>query len=149
MLRNLGLGLAAILFSATLAGAGFAAEINKTLLGNAIEGYDPVAYHIQGKPVEGSGDFTHDWGGATWRFASAENRDLFAADPEKYAPAYGGYCAYGVAQGYKVDIDPQAWSVVDGTLYLNYSKGVQQTWEEDIPGYLAQADAEWPALSAE
>lgn len=146
MIRKLGLGLAALLFGATLAGAALAAEINTTFLGNAIEGYDPVAYHTQGKPVEGSGDFTHEWKGATWRFASAENRDLFAADPEKYAPAYGGYCAYGVSQGYLVEIDPAAWSVVDGTLYLNYSMSVQDTWEQDIPGYLELADTKWPGL---
>ncbi|MDA0704744.1 MAG: YHS domain-containing (seleno)protein [Proteobacteria bacterium] len=149
MFRKLGLGLAAVLVAATLAGAGLAAEINKTLLGNAIEGFDPVAYHLQAMPVEGSSDFTHDWGGATWRFASAENRDLFAANPEKYAPAYGGYCAYGVTQDALVGIDPDAWSIVNGTLYLNYSKDVQKTWEQDIPGYLKIADEKWPALAGE
>jgi YHS domain-containing protein len=149
MLRKLGLGLAAVLCAAALSGAGLAAEGNKTLLGNAIEGYDPVAYHTQGMPVEGSGDFTLEWGGATWRFASAENRDLFAADPEKYAPAYGGYCAYGMAQGYKVDIDPDAWSVVDGTLYLNVNKDIQATWEQNIPGYIKMADKNWVELSKE
>jgi YHS domain-containing protein len=110
----------------------------------AIRGYDPVAYFTDAKPVEGSDKFTHTWKGATWRFASAENRDRFVAAPEKYAPQYGGYCAYGVAGGYTVSIDPAAWSVVDGKLYLNYSRGVQSDWNKDIPGYIRKADANWP-----
>jgi len=112
----------------------------------AIRGYDPVAYFVQGKPVQGSGQFTHQWRGANWRFASAENRDRFAATPEKYAPQYGGYCAYGVAQGYAVKIEPEAWSIVDGKLYLNYSLGVQEDWKQDVPGYLRKADANWPKV---
>ncbi len=110
----------------------------------AIRGYDPVAYFIQGKPVQGSKQYTYQWRGANWRFASAENRDRFAAMPEKYAPQYGGYCAYGVAQGYAVKIEPEAWSIVDGKLYLNYSLGVQEDWKQDVPGYLRRADANWP-----
>jgi len=110
----------------------------------AIRGYDPVAYFIQSKPVQGSKQYTYQWRGANWRFASAENRDRFAAMPEKYAPQYGGYCAYGVAQGYAVKIEPEAWSIVDGKLYLNYSLGVQEDWKQDVPGYLRRADANWP-----
>ena len=113
--------------------------------GTAINGYDPVAY-FDGGPVEGSSDFTHDWNGATWRFASAENRDRFAADPEAFAPQYGGYCAWAVAQGYTASTDPEAWSVVDGKLYLNYSKSVQAQWEGDIPGNIAKGDANWPSV---
>src|SRR3970040_2455858 len=86
----------------------------------AIRGHDPVAYFDQKGPVKGSKQFTHQWNGAAWYFASAENRDKFAAEPERHAPRYGGYCAYAVAQGYTADIDPSAWSIVDGTLYLNY-----------------------------
>ena len=112
----------------------------------AILGYDPVAYFTDGRAVEGKPAFEQRWNGAVWRFASAANRDAFAKDPERYAPRYGGYCAYGVAQGYAVKIDPQAWSVVGGKLYLNYSKGVQATWSKDVPGYIAQADAKWPAV---
>jgi YHS domain-containing protein len=112
----------------------------------AIRGYDPVAYFIQGKPLEGSKQFTHQWRGAHWRFASAENRDRFAAMPNKYAPQYGGYCAYGVAQGYAVKIEPEAWSIVEGRLYLNYSVGVQGDWKEDIPGYISKANANWPQV---
>jgi YHS domain-containing protein len=112
----------------------------------AIRGFDPVAYFADSRPVKGSDQFTHRWKGATWRFASAENRDRFAAAPEKYAPQYGGYCAYGVAQNYAVSIDPQAWSIVEGKLYLNYSRGVRDTWNKDIPGYIGKADANWPAV---
>lgn len=120
------------------------APIYSSFLGAAIQGYDPVAYFTEGRPVEGSRQFTHQWNGATWRFASAANRDRFAASPEKYAPQYGGYCAYGVAHGYTVKIDPQAWSVVDGRLYLNYSPAVQADWKKDVPGYIRRADANWP-----
>lgn len=120
--------------------------VNKTLLGNAIDGYDPVAWHLLGMPVQGSKKYTVDWQGATWRFANPEHRDLFASDPEKYAPAFGGYCAYGVSQGVKVDFDPDAWAVVDGQLYLNISLDIQKRWERDIPGFIAQANQNWPKL---
>ncbi|MEM7508535.1 MAG: YHS domain-containing (seleno)protein [Pseudomonadota bacterium] len=112
--------------------------------GRAIRGTDPVAYFTEGKPVAGDSAFTHDWNGATWRFASAENRDAFAAKPESYAPQYGGYCAWAVAQGYTASTDPDAWDIVDGKLYLNYSKDVQSRWHRDVPGYIAKGDANWP-----
>lgn len=147
MLRQLAITVAAATMTIFLAGQAYAdGPINKTWLGNAIEGYDAVAYHTQGRPVEGSRDFVHEWMDATWRFASAENRDLFASDPERYAPAYGGYCAYGVAQGFKPGIDPDAWTIVDGRLYLNLNKKIQVRWEADIPGYIAKADEIWPTI---
>jgi hypothetical protein len=93
-------------------------------------------------------EFSHQWQGATWRFASAQNRERFAADPRKFAPQYGGYCAYGVANNYAVSVDPAAWRIVDGKLYLNYSKGVQADWNRDIPGYIGKADANWPGALA-
>jgi len=114
--------------------------------GRAIEGADPVAYFTEGKPVKGSSDFTHDWNGATWYFVSADNRDAFAADPERYAPQYGGYCAWAVSQGYTASVDYESWRIVDDKLYLNYSKDVQQTWEQDIPGNIQKADANWPKV---
>ncbi|MEM7178435.1 MAG: YHS domain-containing (seleno)protein [Pseudomonadota bacterium] len=120
--------------------------VYQSFLGTAIDGTDPVAYFTQGKPVAGSSDFTHDWNGATWRFASAENRDLFAADPLKYAPQYGGYCAWAVSQGYTASTDPDAWSIVDGKLYLNYNQSVQEKWERDIPGYIVAGDENWPKV---
>jgi YHS domain-containing protein len=114
--------------------------------GGAIRGYDPVGYFTAGRPVKGSPQFSHQWRGATWHFASAENRDRFAAAPEKFAPQYGGYCAYGVAQGYAVSIDPAAWTIVDGKLYLNYSLSVRENWNKDVPGYIRKADANWPGV---
>jgi YHS domain-containing protein len=115
-----------------------------TSWGAAIRGYDPVAYFTEAKPVKGASQYTHQWKGAAWRFASAKNRDAFAAAPEKYAPQYGGYCAYGVAEGYTVSTVPEAWSVVEGKLYLNYSPGVQRDWRKDPAGYIRKADANWP-----
>jgi YHS domain-containing protein len=112
----------------------------------AIRGYDPVAYFTQRAPVRGSKEFSHEWRGATWYFASKENRDRFAADPDRYAPRYGGYCAYGVALGSAPEIDPNAWSIVDGRLYLNYNLPTRALWEKDIPGYIRKADANWPAV---
>jgi YHS domain-containing protein len=112
----------------------------------AIRGYDPVAYHLESRAVPGSAALTHEWNGATWRFASEANRALFAADPARYAPAYGGYCAYGTAHGYKVSTDPEAFAIVDGRLYLNYSRPVQLTWNLDRPGYIRRANENWRTL---
>jgi len=114
--------------------------------GFAIRGYDAVAYYQQSAPVKGSSQFSYQWRGATWLFASAENRDRFQADPEHYAPQYGGYCAYAVSKGRTASIDPEAWKIVDGKLYLNYSKGVQKKWEQDVPGNILKADKYWPDL---
>ena len=114
--------------------------------GTAINGFDPVAYFTEGRPVEGSSAFTHDWNGATWRFANASNRDRFAAHPEAFAPQYGGYCAWAVSQGYTASTDPEAWKIVDEKLYLNYSKSVQAQWEEDVPGNIAKGNANWPKV---
>lgn len=141
-------GLAAVLIAGFGASQSLAGEINSTTFGSvAIDGTDPVAYFQEGRPVEGSSDFEHEWKGATWQFASAENRDLFAADPEAYAPQYGGYCAWAVSQGYTASIDPEAWKIVDGKLYLNYSKGVQSRWAQDIPGHITAADQNWPEIA--
>ena len=112
----------------------------------AIRGYDPVAYFDRKGPVKGSKQFSHSWRGATWYFASAENRDNFVAEPERYAPRYGGYCAYAVAEGYTADIDPSAWSIVDGKLYLNYSLRIRERWNKDIPGYIRKSETNWPAV---
>lgn len=141
------LGAAALLLPATL----FAANpVNKSFFGDvAIEGYDAVAYFTAGKPVEGTKEHTVSYQDANWRFASAENRALFAADPEKYAPQYGGYCAFAVANGSKAGIDPESWKVVDGKLYLNYSKAIQKKWLEDVPGFIEKADANWAKLRDE
>lgn len=150
MLSRIAGALVALVLAASAAAPALAGgPVNKTMLGNAIDGYDAVAYHTEGRPVEGTSDFTYEWMGATWRFANAGNRDMFAAAPETYAPAYGGYCAYGVAKGKKPSIDPEAWRIVDGQLYLNLSKDVQKLWEKDIPGYIAKADQMWPTIKDE
>ena len=107
---------------------------------SAVRGYDVVEYFTQGGPVEGERKFTHKWMGTEWRFASAKHRDLFAENPEKYAPQYGGWCAWAVSQGYTVSVDPEAWRIVDGKLYLNYSKSVQTQWNQNIPGHVAKGD---------
>jgi hypothetical protein len=117
--------------------------------GVAIRGTDPVAYFIEGRPVAGRADLTLDWAGATWRFATAANRDAFAADPARYAPAYGGFCAWAVAEGYTAPIDPAAWRIVEGRLYLNYSRSIQRRWDRDIAGNIRRAEANWPRLSAQ
>ena len=117
--------------------------------GFAIQGFDPVAYFTEGRPRRGAVTHAYEWQGARWLFVSEANRARFAAEPARYAPIYGGFCAYGVASGYKVAIDPNAWAIVDGRLYLNYSMSVQRSWQADVPGFIAKADAAWPGLSAD
>ncbi|QQR75763.1 MAG: hypothetical protein IPJ17_09395 [Holophagales bacterium] len=127
--------------------AGALEPVNKSFFGGlAVHGYDVVAYFADGKAVEGSDAVETSWHGATWRFASAAHRDLFVAAPERYAPQYGGYCAWAVSQGYTADGDPESWKIVDGKLYLNYNREIQQRWEADIPGLVTKADANWPKL---
>ena len=133
--------------AAPLAARAASPEIYTGLVkGVAVGGYDPVAYFIEHKPVMGKGDILYSWKGATWRFASEKNRDAFAANPEKYAPQYGGYCAYAVAKGGTAKGDPQAWTIVGGKLYLNLSPAVQKLWEKDITGYIKAADKKWPGV---
>lgn len=127
------------------AGAYAADEIFSTEAG-AIRGYDPVAYFVDAAPVLGKPDIAYEWNGATWHFASIAHRDLFAKDPARYAPHYGGYCAYGTSQGYKVSTQPEAFAIVDGALYLNYNKAVQATWNKDTAGYIRAADGNWTTL---
>ncbi|MEL6552491.1 MAG: YHS domain-containing (seleno)protein [Cyanobacteria bacterium J06621_11] len=118
-----------------------------TEAGVAIKGADPVAYFTDEAFVAGSTDYTHEWRGATWQFSTAENLDLFVANPEQYAPQYGGYCAWAVGQNALAAIDPTAWSIVDGKLYLNANKRIQDRWNKDIPGNIALAESNWPSLS--
>lgn len=114
--------------------------------GTAINGYDTVAYFTDGKPVPGSDSFSYEWKGAKWKFASQAHLDLFKADPEKYAPQYGGYCAYGVAQGGLVKVEPDQFTVLGGKLYLNYDADVQAKWRKDPTGFIKSADAKFPGL---
>jgi len=122
------------------------APVNITPDGVAIKGYDPVAYFIQSKPVQGLPEFEYLWSNAKWRFASAEHRDLFIVDPERYSPRYGGYCAYAVSQGKTADIDPDAWAIIDEKLYLNLNKKVKGLWENDIREHIRKADENWPRM---
>lgn len=120
-------------------------EIYTGLFSNkAVSGYDTVAYFTEGKPVKGTDEHTTKWKGATWHFSSAENLKLFTDNPEKYAPQYGGYCAFALAKNDTVSSDPEAWDITDGKLYLNYSKSVQERWLEDKANYINEANANWP-----
>lgn len=121
--------------------------INKTMFsGLALHGYDAVSYFDGTGPVEGSKAISFEWGGATWRFATEEHKAAFVKNPEKYAPQYGGYCAWAAAQGKKADISPKNWAVVAGKLYLNYDAGIQKKWSASQAEFIKQADAAWPAL---
>ncbi len=117
--------------------------VNKDADDIAILGFDAVAYFTESRPVAGSAEFEHPWQGARWRFSSAAHRDLFASDPEAYAPQYGGNCAGGMARGRVARVDPEAWAIVDGKLYLNYDKRYRDEFVEDAPDQIARADAEW------
>ena len=112
----------------------------------AIKGYDPVAYFTDGKPVEGSPQYEAVWDNNRYRFASAEHLAQFKSDPAHYAPQFGGYCAYGTAEGHKAPTEPQAFTVVDDKLYLNYNDHVMQTWRTDIGGYIKKANANWDTV---
>ncbi len=114
--------------------------------GIAIRGADPVAYFTDSAYVPGRPEFTYDWQGVTWQFASEANRAQFVDNPEAFAPRYGGFCAWAVSQGYTAEIDPTAWKVVEGKLYLNYDQSVQAKWAKDIPGNIAKADQNWPGV---
>ena len=133
--------------SASNAGAKSAGSQIYAADGIAIKGADPVAYFTDEAFVAGNAEYTHEWRGAIWQFSSVENRDLFAADPEQYAPQYGGYCAWAVGQNALAAIDPSAWSIVDDKLYLNANQRIQERWSKDIPGNIALAEENWPSLS--
>jgi YHS domain-containing protein len=109
----------------------------------AIKGYDAVAYFTMGKGLKGNESFTFQWHNMTWYFSTKENRDLFAAGPEKYAPQYDGYCAWAMSEGRKAITDPEVWKIVDGKLYLNCSKAAYEKWSKDIPGNVKKADTNW------
>ena len=122
-------------------------EINTTFFGNlAIKGYDAVAFFSEGRAVKGSANFEYDWNGATWQFSSAENQALFAAQPDNYAPQYGGYCAWAVSQGYTAGIEPEQFEIVNDKLYLTYDAQVKQKWLRNRDAFIAAADKHWPAI---
>jgi hypothetical protein len=149
-MRQLTPAVAFVAAALALAWTGFAAagrpSLNIDRTGLAAGGYDVVAYVTQSAAVRGRPEFEYRWNGGVWRFANATHRDRFARQPERYAPQFGGYCAWAVSRGYTADVDPEAWRVVDGRLYLNYSKRVQRMWEQDVPGNIAKGAANWPAV---
>jgi YHS domain-containing protein len=137
------------LFVATLAlplAAQTKSLLNLDRAGLAIQGYDPVAYFTDGKPIKGKPEFSARHNGGTYHFASKEHRELFAAAPKKYEPQFGGFCAYAVSRGYTARIDPEAFQIVDGRLLLQYSKGVRDDFNKDTKGNLSKADANWPGV---
>lgn len=139
------LAAASVALSAVSAVAG--PEVYTGTLSNiAADGFDVVAFHREGRPVPGNARFTHRWKDATWRFASADARDAFAADPDRYAPAYGGHCSWAASQGYRASGDPWHWRIVDGRLFFNYDARVHRTWLADVPGFVAAADRNWPRI---
>ncbi|SEK61886.1 YHS domain-containing (seleno)protein [Pacificibacter marinus] len=131
--------------------AGIAQDMVKMTIhtkdGLAIGGTDPVAYFTQSAPVQGDPAYAFEWGGETWHFASSENKAAFMADPKAYAPQFGGYCAYAASKGALAPGDPEAWTIHDGKLYLNFSLNVRTIWLEDMEANIALAEANWPSLS--
>jgi YHS domain-containing protein len=142
--------LAAVLFavSAFFTSAAFAKDpvYTAAFSSTAVDGYDAVAYFTEGKPVKGDKKFSTDYNGAEWRFASADNLEAFKGAPEKYAPQYGGYCAWAVSQNYTARGNAENWKIVEGKLYLNYNDEIQERWEADIPGFIAAAEQNWPTV---
>lgn len=121
-------------------------EINANSNDLALKGYDTVAYFTKGAPTKGSDKYTAAYNGAIYQFSSAENRDLFQSEPSKYAPQYGGFCAFGVTMNRKFDTDPTAWHIRGDKLYLNLNKDVQKKWSTDIPAYIESAQAQWGGI---
>lgn len=114
----------------------------------AVQGYDVVAYFTESKPVKGKKEFTANHAGENWFFASAENLKTFKTSPEKYMPQFGGYCAYGMSRGYKAKTDPEAWTIVDGKLYLNYNLEVRKIWNEKQGEFINKANTNWPTIKS-
>lgn len=112
----------------------------------AIKGYDPVAFFVESKAVKGVKEVTYDWNGATWHFATKKNKDLFVANPEKYAPQYGGYCAYGTADGHKAPTETDTWTIDNNKLYFNYNQNVKKEWNKDRAALIKKADEQWPKI---
>ncbi len=136
---------ALVMLAAAVASPALAAQAAiYTKGGLAVSGYDTVAYFTEKKPRKGVAAHSLKWHGATWQFKSAENKALFKADPEKYAPQYGGYCAYAMASGDFVSTNPKAWDIYNGKLYLNYSSIIWAIWNRDKKGYVSRANKRWP-----
>ncbi len=153
--KGIRVGWAAAMAVALLAGVAIKAEAvkntgreyNTLYAGLGAKGYDVVSYFTDGKPIAGSPNFTHEYGGVKWQFVSKEHRDLFAANPKKYAPQYGGFCSWGVSVGKLFDVDPvNGWTIRDGKLYLNFNAEINSTFAKDAASFIAKADKNWPSL---
>ncbi len=150
-MRKLLTALAFALGALSMAAPAYADQrpIYTGLIGNVgVSGYDVVAYFTDGRPVRGTAQFRTTHQGVEYRFASAAHLAAFQANPARYLPQYGGYCAWAVSQGYTASADPDNWRIVDGKLYLNYNTEVQRRWEQDIPGHIASANRNWPSVLA-
>ncbi len=143
--RHIGTGLVAVALLLSALARADNPPVSTDEAGYAIDGYDTVAYFTDSQPQPGDAAHSHDWLGATWLFASAAHRDAFAADPERYAPQFGGYCAYAVSKGHAVKAKPEVWSIVDGKLYLNLGPGAQQKWQAELRTNIVRAQSNWPA----
>lgn len=143
-MKVLSIGLLAIMLATTINAQ--TVKFNATD-GISIKGYDPVAYFNQNKALQGIDPYSFTWSGTKWKFVSQANLDSFKLAPEKYAPQYGGYCAYGCSENHKSPTDPNAWTIIDNKLYLNYSIKVKELWLRDTTSRIKAADAYWPALN--
>lgn len=135
---------ASVLAAGIAATAASAGDVSHSTPG--LSGYDPVAYFTDAKPMRGSGFHVTVYEGVTYAFASEEHLKMFTANPQKYLPAYGGYCAYGVAIGKKFVADPEVWKIVEGRLYVNLDQNIKNKWEKDIPGYIRKAETNWTTI---
>ncbi|BFM11029.1 YHS domain-containing (seleno)protein [Simiduia litorea] len=142
LLKSLLLATSLLVSTSVFAGVDTETDQNGVILA----GHDVVAYFTERKPVVGSAEYTAVYNDAIYRFSSSENRDAFNSNPEKYAPMYGGFCAYGATFGKKFDIDGKAFEIVDGKLYVNKNQDVYKAWREDIPKHLKEANREWPKV---
>lgn len=142
VLKSIFTAVAITVSSLSFAGVDTQTDSNDVILA----GHDAVAYFTQNKPVLGKSEFTAVHNDAIYRFSSADNRDAFNSNPEKYAPAYGGYCAFGTTFGKKFEIDGKAFEIVDGKLYVNKNLEVYQAWKKDIPKHLVEAQEQWPTI---
>jgi YHS domain-containing protein len=131
----------ALLSHAALAGEFFETD------GVALHGYDPVAYFVAAKPQKGTAEHSYEYKGSKFYFVNEENRHAFMESPDKYAPQFGGFCAYGTAQGYKVSTQPDAFSIVKDKLYLNHNVQVRDIWQKDVPGNISRAEHNWPEVA--
>jgi YHS domain-containing protein len=122
------------------------AEIDKTVSITGVQGYDLVSYHVEKRPLKGNGHFTTEYKGITYQFVNKANKSLFDSNPEKYLPAYGGYCAFGVSVNKKFLGDPEVWRLVDGKLYLNLDANVQDDWFKDVSGHIKNANNNWERI---